>query len=320
MTTTEPSAHPRRRSAHPRRRSRRAAALAIGAAVSGVAAVAGGGPVAPAAAAPAASGAPGPAASGGPSQGSGPALAAPAVAAPAGPVALPQLWRWPLLPAPRVLRAFDPPAKPWLPGHRGVDLAAFPGQPVLSAATGVVVFAGPLAGRGVVSVEYGGIRSSYEPVVPLVRPGDRVVVGEPVALVAPVPVHCRTRTCLHWGAFVSLSVPRRYLDPRTLVGAGPVRLVALDARRPLTGWAPATGSAGGPAETTAPRPARPPGTTSAHRPAAGPTSASAPVDRTREADGRPVGAGQVAAGAVAGLAVATAFGIGTGRLRRTGRS
>ena len=145
-------------------------------------------------------------------------------------LALPQLWRWPLLPAPRVLRAFDPPAQPWLPGHRGVDLAALPGQPVLSAATGVVVFAGPLAGRGVVSVEYGGIRSSYEPVVPLVEPGDPVVIGQPLALVAPLPLHCGARTCLHWGAFVTLSVPRRYIDPRLLVGAGPVRLVPTGGR------------------------------------------------------------------------------------------
>ncbi len=145
-----------------------------------------------------------------------------------GGIALPQLWRWPLLPAPRVLRAFDPPDEPWLAGHRGVDLAAVPGQPVLSAATGVVVFAGPLAGRSVVSVEHGGIHSSYEPVIPLVKPGDTVVVGQPVAVVAPLPLHCRTRPCLHWGAFESLSVPRRYLDPRSLVGAGPVRLVPPD--------------------------------------------------------------------------------------------
>lgn len=151
-------------------------------------------------------------------------------ALPAGAVALPHLWRWPLLPAPRVVRAFDPPAQPWLAGHRGVDLAAVPGQPVLSAGTGVVVFAGPLAGRGVVSVEHGGIRMSYEPVVPLVAAGDPVIVGQPVALVAPLPGHCGVRTCLHWGAFVTLSVPRRYIDPRVLVGAGPVRLVPAGAR------------------------------------------------------------------------------------------
>ncbi len=234
-----------------------------------------------------------------------PSAAGAPAGAPAGPVALPQLWRWPLLPAPRVLRAFDPPAKPWLPGHRGVDLAAFPGQPVLSAATGVVVFAGPLAGRGVVSVEYGGIRSSYEPVVPLVRPGDRVVVGQPVGLVAPLPVHCGTRTCLHWGAFASLSVPRRYLDPRSLVGAGPVRLVPPGGRRPLTGWAATWDRTPGPPA----RPVEPAGSP----PAAVVSPAAAPPP---PAGDRPVGSGRVVSGAVAGLTVAAAVGLAAGRLRR----
>src|SRR5215472_334561 len=48
------------------------------------------------------------------------ALANPSVdRAPAAPVYL-----WPLPGLPRVVRAFEPPPKPWLPGHRGVDLAA----------------------------------------------------------------------------------------------------------------------------------------------------------------------------------------------------
>ncbi|MGX9901778.1 hypothetical protein ACW0JT_21495 [Arthrobacter sp. SA17] len=38
-------------------------------------------------------------------------------------------WSWPLSPEPAVLRGFDPPDKPWLSGHRGVDLkAAGPAQ------------------------------------------------------------------------------------------------------------------------------------------------------------------------------------------------
>jgi len=201
-------------------------------------------------------------------------------AGPGRPPAVPQLWRWPLLPKPRVLRAFDAPAKPWLPGHRGVDLAAVPGQPVLSPATGVVVFAGVLAGRGVLSIEYGGIRSSFEPVVPLVKPGDAVVVGEPVALLAPAPLHCRTRPCLHWGAFQSLSVPRHYLDPRLLVGAGPVRLLPdrvgqLPARLlpgPGAARGPATGSGRG-SGPPAPKPQPP-----SQVPAWPEPTASAPTD------------------------------------------
>ncbi|MGX9228951.1 peptidoglycan DD-metalloendopeptidase family protein [Streptomyces albus] len=51
---------------------------------------------------------------------------------------------------PRVPRGWDPPPQPWAPGHRGVDLAARPGQPVRAVADGKVSFAGKVAGRGVV--------------------------------------------------------------------------------------------------------------------------------------------------------------------------
>jgi murein DD-endopeptidase MepM/ murein hydrolase activator NlpD len=58
---------------------------------------------------------------------------------------------------------------PFGPGHRGVDLAAVAGAPVLAAGAGTVVFAGTVAGRGVVSVDHsGGLRTTYEPVLPTV--------------------------------------------------------------------------------------------------------------------------------------------------------
>ena len=59
---------------------------------------------------------------------------------------------WPLRPRPAVLRTFDAPSPNWQRGHRGVDLAGAPGQPVYAAAQGTVVFAGDLAGRPVVWV------------------------------------------------------------------------------------------------------------------------------------------------------------------------
>ncbi len=37
--------------------------------------------------------------------------------------------------------------------------------------------------------------------------------------------HCFPRSCLHWGL---IEGAERYLDPLTLVGAGPVRLLPLD--------------------------------------------------------------------------------------------
>jgi murein DD-endopeptidase MepM/ murein hydrolase activator NlpD len=79
---------------------------------------------------------------------------------------------WPLRPRPAVLRTFDAPSPNWNRGHRGVDLAAAPGQPVYAAGAGTVVFAGELAGRTLVSIAHpGGLRTSYEPVRPSVRVG-----------------------------------------------------------------------------------------------------------------------------------------------------
>ena len=85
---------------------------------------------------------------------------------------------WPLRPRPAVVRAFDAPTPDWKRGHRGVDLAGSPGQSVLAAGPGTVVFAGELAGRPVVSIGHpGGLRTSYEPVRPSVRVGQLVTAG-----------------------------------------------------------------------------------------------------------------------------------------------
>src|SRR5690606_38546945 len=80
-----------------------------------------------------------------------------------GPVA----WRWPLgPPAPPIVEGFSPPASPWGPGHRGVDLAARPKQPVHAAGPGRVSYAGRLAGRGVVAIDHGALRTTYLPIRP----------------------------------------------------------------------------------------------------------------------------------------------------------
>src|SRR5215470_6669685 len=105
---------------------------------------------------------------------SAPAAPAPAVPAPAAPVpqappAPAPAFRWPLDGTPTVTRPFQPPPEPWLPGHRGVDLAATPGAVVRAAGAGTVAFAGQVAGVGVVSIDHpGGLRTTYEPVRPLV--------------------------------------------------------------------------------------------------------------------------------------------------------
>ena len=82
-------------------------------------------------------------------------------------------WSWPLSPRPAVLRAFDPPAKPWLSGHRGVDLrAAHDGARVTSPAAGTVTFVGVVVNRPVITVDHGnGLRSSFEAVRSDLTPG-----------------------------------------------------------------------------------------------------------------------------------------------------
>lgn len=62
-------------------------------------------------------------------------------------------FRWPLSPIPVVHRRFDQPRDQWSPGHRGVDLVAAVGQPVLSAGDGVVAFSGVVAGLGVITFD-----------------------------------------------------------------------------------------------------------------------------------------------------------------------
>jgi murein DD-endopeptidase MepM/ murein hydrolase activator NlpD len=133
-----------------------------------------------------------------------------------------------------VTRPFAPPPadQPWSPGHRGVDLAAAAGAPVRAAGAGRISFAGTVAGRGVVVVDHGALRTTYEPVSPLVTAGDQVVAGALIARLRPVPCGA-TVVChdgLHWG----LRSGDHYLDPMALLGAGrgPVRLLPFLAGAP----------------------------------------------------------------------------------------
>jgi murein DD-endopeptidase MepM/ murein hydrolase activator NlpD len=151
------------------------------------------------------------------------------VVRPAGPVAEapvePALgYRWPHDGTPAVVRGFAPPPEPWLPGHRGVDLAAAPGATVRAAGAGVVFFAGTVAGRGVVSVQHpDGLRTTYEPVEASVVAGAAVVAGAPLGVLVAGHPGCPVAACLHWG----LRRGDAYLDPLALLGLGRVRLLPL---------------------------------------------------------------------------------------------
>jgi murein DD-endopeptidase MepM/ murein hydrolase activator NlpD len=131
-------------------------------------------------------------------------------------------WEWPLSPRPEVVSPFVAPASRWGPGHRGLDLAAQPGQEVRAVAAGVVTHRGRVAGRGTLTVTHpGGVRSTYEPVASTLAKGDTVTRGQPVGMVGDEAGHCRPSTCLHLGAIRG----QDYLDPRPFFGGTRVVLL-----------------------------------------------------------------------------------------------
>ncbi|WP_245707379.1 M23 family metallopeptidase [Pseudonocardia oroxyli] len=135
---------------------------------------------------------------------------------------------WPLRPAPAVARRFEEPPFRYGRGHRGADLAAAPGQAVLAARAGEVVFAGPVAGRGVVSVLHpDGLRTTYEPVAATVAVGVRVGLGDPIGTLEPGHAGCPVAACLHWGLRRGSGTAADYLDPLVLLRPRYVRLLPL---------------------------------------------------------------------------------------------
>ncbi|BBZ66662.1 hypothetical protein MINS_20910 [Mycolicibacterium insubricum] len=135
---------------------------------------------------------------------------------------------WPLRPDPVVTRAFDAPSPDWHRGHRGVDLAGVPDQPVYAAGPATVVFAGVLAGRPVVSLAHpGGLHTSYEPVRASVRAGQRVDSGSQLGVLLAGHPGCPAPACLHWGAMWGPSSRADYVDPLGLLTGTRVRLKPL---------------------------------------------------------------------------------------------
>lgn len=117
---------------------------------------------------------------------------------------------WPV-PGP-VVAEFDPPDPDWLPGHRGIDLAADVGDPIRTPRHGIVQFAGSVAGTEVVVIGHGAVSATYLPAVTSSQVGDPVAAGTVIAELG-TGSHC-PQSCLHWGARAN----GRYVDPRILLG------------------------------------------------------------------------------------------------------
>ena len=122
--------------------------------------------------------------------------------------------------------AFRAPSCTWCPGNRGIEYDTVPGEAVRAVATGVVTFAGVVAGVSYVVIEVaGGRRVTYgDLLATALRVGDRVVAGSAVAAAGE---------SLHFG----VRVGDRYVDPTPLLGrvVRRARLVPSDGARPRPG-------------------------------------------------------------------------------------
>lgn len=127
-----------------------------------------------------------------------------------------------------VLRAFEPPATRYGPGHRGIDIGAPYGTLVRAAGAGTVAFAGWVAASLFVSIDHpDGVRTTYSWLSDVaVARGEEVGRGQVIGATGAGhsgggPPH------LHFGARVG----ETYLDPMFLLGAG--SLVGLVRLAPL---------------------------------------------------------------------------------------
>ncbi len=108
------------------------------------------------------------------------------------------------------------------PGIGASTSPAHPAQAVLAAGGGVVLFAGMVAGRPVISIGHpSGLRTTYEPVDATVAAGQVVARGSPIGTLAAGHAGCSSSACLHWG----LRRGEVYLDPLGLLRPPRVRLL-----------------------------------------------------------------------------------------------
>jgi murein DD-endopeptidase MepM/ murein hydrolase activator NlpD len=158
-----------------------------------------------------------------------------------------------------VIRGFEPPSNPYGPGHRGIDIAAPFGSPMVAAQDGIVAFAGWIGGSLFISIDHpDGVRTSYSWLSSVnVTRGDSVSRGGLIGATGQghpgmPPPH------LHFGARIGAE----YIDPMLLLEAGDVvgliHLAPLEqgfpAMRPE--WPPIAGSSFTPMPPLSPVPWR----------------------------------------------------------------
>lgn len=125
-------------------------------------------------------------------------------------------WTWPASGPRTVVAPFRAPAHAFGAGHRGIDILAATGGPVVAPADGVVAFRGTVVDRPLLTIEHAeGFVSTLEPVESSLLPGDAVRAGQTIGVLAHgghTPVGA-----LHLG----VRQDGAYIDPMLLFGGAP---------------------------------------------------------------------------------------------------
>jgi murein DD-endopeptidase MepM/ murein hydrolase activator NlpD len=154
---------------------------------------------------------------------------------------------WPVIGP--VTRLFDKPEQVWSAGHRGIDIAAAVGTPVVAAASGYISWVGVIDGVASITVTHGdGLRTSYLPVAASVTKGQQVSGGEVIGTL--LAGHSATADCLHLG----LRRGDEYLDPLAWLSSASPRVTGAIRLLPQGSIVPAAPSNGAlsPAESNWP--------------------------------------------------------------------
>jgi murein DD-endopeptidase MepM/ murein hydrolase activator NlpD len=121
-------------------------------------------------------------------------------------------YAWPVVGP--VIRGFEAPSSPYTAGHRGVDIASPFGSPVLAAASGVVSFAGKVAGALFVSIDHpDGIRTTYSWLSSISVKKGQTVRRNAIIAASGTGHPGSSETHLHFGAKLNGD----YLDPLLLL-------------------------------------------------------------------------------------------------------
>ena len=124
-------------------------------------------------------------------------------------------WLWPVADV-HLVAPFAAPAGPYAAGHRGIDVAGRVGEIVRAPAAGTIAFAGPVAGRGIVTIDHGdGLVTTFEPVTSGLAPGAPVTAGDDLGAVS-VGGHTAPGA-LHFG----VRLHGEYINPLLLLGELP---------------------------------------------------------------------------------------------------